>query len=486
MKTKMSIGILLIVTFMITAMPLPGQEIPVTTNSKEAKKIFLQGRDKLENSQTLAATKLFDQAITVDPSFALAHLYRAQTGGDAEVVRKHREHVSQLINTVSEGERHLIQHVFAGADGKAAESKAELDKLLTMFPKDKRVHVMHAMYFVSMEKPMEAADALNKAIELDKKYAPAYNLLGYTRMDQNNWVESEKAFKKYIELQPDNPNPYDSYADMLLKSGKLDDALTNFKKAYSVDQTFISSLGRIGLVEVLKGDFDAARESYRQLYEKAPSYNWKMVALNGDAESYLHEGKYDEAVKKFEDVKTFAAKEKQDNGVINAVADIAWIQVDNGKISEASASLKAARELTETSDIPESYRENQRFFRDIERIHFLLTIDELETAENLLAKTKQQVDEKQDAVKTGIYHTLVGILERHKGDYNKSLESFSKSSPDDPYAMYQKALTQEAMGDVDAATNTYKEVVNYNFGGMPYAMVRYHAKEKLEVGLVTK
>jgi cytochrome c-type biogenesis protein CcmH/NrfG len=42
-------------------------------------------------------------------------------------------------------------------------------------------------------------------------------MLGYSYRSLENYAEAEKAFKIYIELIPDDPNPYDSYAEMLSK-----------------------------------------------------------------------------------------------------------------------------------------------------------------------------------------------------------------------------------------------------------------------------
>ena len=39
-----------------------------------------------------------------------------------------------------------------------------------------------------------------------------------------NYADAEKAFQKYIELIPKDPNPYDSYAELLLKMGRFDDS----------------------------------------------------------------------------------------------------------------------------------------------------------------------------------------------------------------------------------------------------------------------
>jgi len=44
-------------------------------------------------------------------------------------------------------------------------------------------------------------------------------MLGYSYRNLGNFDDAETAFKKYIELIPNDPNPYDSYAEMLLKQG---------------------------------------------------------------------------------------------------------------------------------------------------------------------------------------------------------------------------------------------------------------------------
>ena len=50
---------------------------------------------------------------------------------------------------------------------------------------------------------------------------------------------AEAAFKKYIELIPNDPNPYDSYAELLLKMGKFDDSIAQYRKALAIDPNFV-------------------------------------------------------------------------------------------------------------------------------------------------------------------------------------------------------------------------------------------------------
>ena len=81
MKT-LKYGLLILVVFMTVPVTLLAQnkEVPITTSSKEALNYFLDGRDKFDNNEFVAAASLFDKAIQTDPNFAIAYYYRAQVG----------------------------------------------------------------------------------------------------------------------------------------------------------------------------------------------------------------------------------------------------------------------------------------------------------------------------------------------------------------------------------------------------------------------
>jgi Tfp pilus assembly protein PilF len=51
------------------------EEMPITTKSDEARKIFLQARQLFDNIRFDEARELFSKAIEKDPDFTLAHLY---------------------------------------------------------------------------------------------------------------------------------------------------------------------------------------------------------------------------------------------------------------------------------------------------------------------------------------------------------------------------------------------------------------------------
>ncbi|MBK7632745.1 MAG: hypothetical protein IPJ23_19075 [Ignavibacteriales bacterium] len=57
------------------------KEITITTNSDDALKLFIEGRDMSEKLKFPQAAVMFDKAIALDKDFAMAYLYRAGSGG---------------------------------------------------------------------------------------------------------------------------------------------------------------------------------------------------------------------------------------------------------------------------------------------------------------------------------------------------------------------------------------------------------------------
>src|SRR6056297_1435336 len=98
---------LLVCVVLGIAAPLYAQDIPLTTQSDEAKTLFVEGRTLFDNLRFDEARKVFDEALQKDPQFALANVYRALSSTtDSDFVRHLSEAVS-VKSEVSDGERLL-------------------------------------------------------------------------------------------------------------------------------------------------------------------------------------------------------------------------------------------------------------------------------------------------------------------------------------------------------------------------------------------
>src|SRR4029077_13727961 len=200
-----------------------GGKIAVTTSSEDARKEFLLGRDLQEKLQVQDSIQHYDKAISLDPNFALAELNRAQVSPTGKEFFDHMKKAVSLSDKASNGARLLILGNEAGANGNAAKQKEYLDQLVAAYPNDERAHFNLGGYYFGQQDYANAIEHYKKATELNPNYSTAFNILGYAYRQSEDYANSERAFKQYIVLIPNDPNPYDSYAELLLKIGRFDE-----------------------------------------------------------------------------------------------------------------------------------------------------------------------------------------------------------------------------------------------------------------------
>src|SRR6185369_17039991 len=112
-------------------------------------------QEKLRITDSIAH---FDKAISLDPNFALAHLNRANVSPTGKEFFEHLKHAVALSDKASDGERMLIQ----------------------------------------------SADHYKKATVLAPDNSTAFNILVYAYRQNEAYSDAENAFKKYIQLIPND------------------------------------------------------------------------------------------------------------------------------------------------------------------------------------------------------------------------------------------------------------------------------------------
>ncbi|MBA0089059.1 MAG: tetratricopeptide repeat protein, partial [Acidobacteria bacterium Pan2503] len=84
--------------------------------------------------------------------------------------------------------------------------------------------------------------AAEKAIQLDPLLAEAHDALGMAYARDGQWAQSEKSFRRAIELDPNNSQTYDDFSTWILwPLGRIDEALHQMRLALKADplSTFI-------------------------------------------------------------------------------------------------------------------------------------------------------------------------------------------------------------------------------------------------------
>jgi len=454
-------------------------EVPITTSSKEALALFQQARDKWDDVEIEAAASLLDQAIQKDPSFAMAYAYRALSGGGVALSRQNLDKALGLAEKVSPGEKHWILATEAFVDGNAAKATQEIDELLKLYPQDKRVHAFAGFYYGNIQSDLKTAmEHYTKATTIDKTYAASYNQIGYLHSRLGQYGEAEQALKQYIALRPTSPNPYDSYAELLMKTSRYDESIAEYQKALEKDPGFVSAYTGIGSDYVFKGDYAKARESYQRAFEQSPSVDGKTGALFWRTVSYVHEGKVDEALKSLEDARTFAEKENRIPNVINTHLQAAFILGETGQLAWSVKHLEKASESLEKSSLPASVSDGLKLNILRGRARVLAAVHEFEAARALAEKCRTLAQTRNNPNDERNLQTLLAQIALEEGKYDEALDHLQKADPEDPYNWFYKAAALEKKGDRAAASELYGKIVGWNQNDLGYAIVRPRALKK--------
>jgi len=88
--------------------PADDGKIPLTATSEAARKEYLLGRGLADRLLFQNSLEHFDQAIALDPGFAMAELDRSNSSATAKELLEHLKKAVSLAGSVSEGERLLI------------------------------------------------------------------------------------------------------------------------------------------------------------------------------------------------------------------------------------------------------------------------------------------------------------------------------------------------------------------------------------------
>src|SRR3954462_6657010 len=280
----------------IAAQAPASARIPITTASEEARKLYINGRALLERLRATDGRRMFEQAVAKDPNFALAYVGLANTSGTNREFVEATTKAAAMADKVSEGERHQILALEAAMRGDPAANVMHLKELVRLFPNDERAHTLLGVLYFGRQDYQNAIAEFEKATSINPKFSPPYNQLGYAYRFLERFSDAETAFKKYTDLIPDDPNPHDSYAELLMKTGRFDESIKEYEKALAIDPNFVSSYVGIGNDYLAMGKTDQARAAFARISSRARNTGERRLVRFWTAASYVHDGATDRAI----------------------------------------------------------------------------------------------------------------------------------------------------------------------------------------------
>ncbi len=458
-------------------------KVPITCASDDARDAYLTGRGLFENLRVTDSRQYFQRAAEIDPGFTLAHLALANTATTNTGFFEALGRASEVSSGASAGERLMVDATLAGVNGEPELQQQLLEELVASYPEDERAHQLAGIFYSGRQEYDRGIKHYRRATEINPDFAPTYNQLGYALRFAGDNAGAEEAFQRYIELIPNEANPYDSYAELLMKMGRFDESIVQYQKALEQNPEFIASYVGIANNQMFMGEFDSARETLATLESRARTDAERRQACTWRSRSYVLEGDFEKALAEIQRRYDIAA-ETNDLGAMSGDFNLMGdILLHAGRPDEAAAkyteSVALSNNSVATDEVKEAVRRNH--VADVVRVS--LARADIDAAAEKAAEYRQQVDVHQIPFEMWQSHELFGLIALAQGEPEAAVEELQQANRLDARVLLAEAKALWAAGDDEAAREVCTRAAHLNAlnqAPQNYAFARAEALAMLE------
>jgi adenylate cyclase len=253
-----------------------------STENPEAHRLYLLGRYHFFKFTRVGwdnAIHYYEQALQVDPNFALAYCGLADTYGWAG------------------------GQTMAGKDAWAKEMELA-KKALTLDPNLAEAHLAMGTALFSVMDPHASERELDRAVELNPNLALAYDQYGWTFAEMGRFDESIAAEKKALELDPLNTLLNTDLGFFYSWARRYDEAIAQLRKTLELDANNALAHHSLGWCLIWKGNVTEAKAEFQKAtalddlpwYVGSLGYVYAVIGDRAKAEQTLQD--LDEVAKK--------------------------------------------------------------------------------------------------------------------------------------------------------------------------------------------
>jgi tetratricopeptide (TPR) repeat protein len=274
----------------------------VTTHSQEAYRHYVKGLDYKRKLYAEDAERMFEMAVSLDSTFAMAYYHWATVFRLVPDREKERELLSKALEhsaNVGHKDRLYIQSWHARAYDNLTLSSAILQEIISQYSDEKLAYEELGTNYDLLGQRLRAIDYLNGALEIDPLNKNIYNQLAYLYDRLGEQEKSIQALNDYISLVPMEANPYDSKGELYAKWGKTDQAIESYEKAIEIKRDFYPSIEAVARLYVLKGQYARAEDHIKTL-KTSGDMQYRRTGWLGSCAIRLHRGKFKEALRELD------------------------------------------------------------------------------------------------------------------------------------------------------------------------------------------
>jgi tetratricopeptide (TPR) repeat protein len=407
--------------------------MPVTAASATGRELYEKGMQDYENLYLERCNEDWRAAVKEDPTIAVAWAWIAFNSRNPAEAMEAREKAKALLPKITLGEQLMVRWIADVQEGNSIAGIQAMNDMLAMFPKDKHLLYLAGNWLMLVNGDGQAQQRLfEKALALDKNYPAALNDLGYVCARNRDFAKAFAIMDRYVAVLPNEPNPHDSYGELLRMAGHFDESLTHYRMALKMDPNFTSSQAGIADTYALMGDQAQARVEYDKAIAQAHNDGDRIDYMMQRATTWVREAKPSEADRAFAETAQKAHELGLDLQEGEAHRRMAAYQTDD---------VSALKHLEAAEDALGHSKEISPMDRDEElsRILRYRTVRAAHADKNELAQASLQRLEKlssgsRDTILQNSYHGAAGALFAAQKKWDDAIAQLEEDS-DDPFSM---------------------------------------------------
>ena len=330
-----------------------------------------------------------------------------------------------------------------------------------------------------------AQKRLEQAAAFDPDFASPLNDLGYIYGYLGDYHHALQIMQHYVAFLPGQPNPEDSYAEILRMAGKYEEALEHYRKALTIDPNFHSSQLGIADTYALMSQQSRARKEYFNARVLAADKVTELQDVMQSAFTYVRERDFRGADLAFQGV----AQQARHAGLSIIEAE-AWRMRARLQIITAPAHLvevetlqtgkrlgliprkrvqrleleylqKAEQTITEAKAISESDRQDEHALLLRERVEAAAGRGFLAEATEGLAELEGMATDSPSSVIQAAFNGAKGAVLLYQGKYDDAIPLLARDDHN-AFSLYRSAYADQKTGKTAWAAGRLAATMAFN------------------------
>jgi Tfp pilus assembly protein PilF len=442
--------------------------MPVTTSSEQARALYESGVQDFEKFYLDRSNDNWRAAVKADPNLAVAWARIAFTSSDPKEVSLAREKATALASKVTPGEQLMVTWIVRVKEGDFIGGISAMNDLLEMYPKDKHLFYLAGDWLMAENADEHARKLMEKALSIDKNYPPALNDLAYLQARNREFAKAFANMDRYVALLPKEPNPQDSYGELLRMAGNFEASLQHYRAALQIDPDFVSS--QVGLADTyaLMGNQDQARIEYDKAIRFAHNEADRLSYGIQKAMTFVRDGKFVEADKQLQEIAETAHAKEQDLQEAQAYRQAAEYQADDNAALKYLQSAEESLGHLATISKGDKDEELSRILRN--RAVFAAHAGNSSLASSSLKQLEAMAAGSRNRIIQGSFNGAAGTLLMDQKKFDEAI-SFLEEDQDNPFTMQLLVQAYYQTGQSDKLHDIEAKLRGTNVATMEQAVV---------------